>query len=117
MRKMTCIVCPRGCELTVDIENDYKVSGHACPRGAVYGRKECLAPSRTLTTTVRLASGQLSRVPVKSGSELPKDLLTAAMTELESVCLAAPVHRGQVAAANILNSGIDIIVTRDVDSL
>lgn len=114
MREMICIVCPRGCALTVDEENDYKVSGHACPRGAVYGRKESIAPSRTLTTTVRISGGRLLRVPVKSQSELPKALLTDAMKTLAKVRLEAPVHRGQIVVADILNSGVDIVVTRDI---
>lgn len=115
MRKMTCIVCPRGCELTVDSENDFKVSGHACPRGAVYGRKESIAPSRTLTTTVQLSQGHLKRAPVKSSSDLPKEMLTGAMQQLATVHLTAPVRRGQVVLEDIFNSGVDIVVTRDID--
>ena len=38
MTNLICITCPKGCHLTVDEENDYKVTGNACPRGAEYGR-------------------------------------------------------------------------------
>ena len=38
MRELICITCPKGCHLKVDEENDYKVTGNGCPRGAIYGR-------------------------------------------------------------------------------
>ena len=34
MRELICITCPKGCYLKVDEENDYKVTGNGCPRGA-----------------------------------------------------------------------------------
>ena len=39
VKELICIVCPRGCHLSVDIDNDYKVTGNLCPRGAEYGVK------------------------------------------------------------------------------
>lgn len=114
---MICIVCPRGCQITVDSSNDYEVTGHACPRGVVYGRNEVLSPSRTLTSTVSLRHAAIPRAPVKSLGNLPKGLIEAAMRELAKIRLDAPVTRGQVVVADILGSGIDIVVTRDIGSL
>ena len=37
MKELICIVCPRGCRLTVDENNDYAVTGNSCKRGEVYG--------------------------------------------------------------------------------
>lgn len=45
MRELICITCPKGCHLKVDEENDYKVTGNGCPRGAIYGKKECTHPN------------------------------------------------------------------------
>ena len=53
MKELVCIVCPRGCRLKVDEENDFAVTGNTCPRGAEYGRNEIMAPTRVLTSTVR----------------------------------------------------------------
>ena len=33
MKELICIVCPRGCRLTVDENNDYAVTGNSCKRG------------------------------------------------------------------------------------
>ena len=53
-RKLTCIICPRGCQLTVSGEADnLTVTGHACPRGQVYGINEVSNPVRTISTQKR----------------------------------------------------------------
>ena len=62
MTNLICITCPKGCHLTVDEENDYKVTGNACPRGAEYGRNEMLHPVRVIT-------------PVKVGQVLAGNIL------------------------------------------
>ena len=40
MTNVICIVCPKGCHLSVDEENDYAVTGFGCERGREYGKKE-----------------------------------------------------------------------------
>ena len=114
VHEMICIVCPRGCTLQVDTDNDYKVSGHKCPRGVVYGQKELINPSRTLTTTVKCSGGNLRRVPVKSKTELPKDQVMACAKLLAGITLQTPVKRGDIVLSNIVDTGVDIVVTRDV---
>lgn len=46
IRKMTCIVCPNGCELEVEIVDGkcISVSGNLCPKGAQYAAQEVEAP-------------------------------------------------------------------------
>ena len=55
-RNLTCIGCPLGCALTVEMENNEVVSvtGNTCKRGDVYARKEVTHPTRIVTSTVRL---------------------------------------------------------------
>ena len=113
MADMICIVCPKGCHLHVD-EESFAVSGNSCEKGEKYGKTELQNPTRTLTSTVRLLGGQLRRCPVRSSVPIPKAQLLAAAAALEDVCLTAPVEIGQVAVKNILNSGADIVVTRNI---
>ena len=65
-KQLTCIVCPRGCQMTVTLEDGKPVhiEGNQCPRGVDYATSEFLHPMRTLTTTVRLQNGAL--LPVKT---------------------------------------------------
>ena len=46
MKQLVCIGCPKGCNLTVDEENDYAVSGNSCEVGARYGKEELTNPTR-----------------------------------------------------------------------
>jgi CxxC motif-containing protein len=43
-----------GCHLKVDENDGYSVTGNTCPRGAAYGYEEATAPTRTVTSTVRI---------------------------------------------------------------
>ena len=64
-RELTCIVCPKGCQITVEFDESKRVlsvNGHTCKRGEEYANTECTAPRRTITTTVAVAGGGV--VPV-----------------------------------------------------
>lgn len=116
MRELSCIVCPLGCGLKAEIENNMikSVEGNRCNRGAAYAEAECLNPSRALTTTVRVEGGHIPMLPVKSAAPLPKGLLFDCMKAINAVTARAPIAIGDVIVENILNTGIDIVATRAV---
>lgn len=114
MREMICIVCPKGCHLQVDEQNDYAVKGNACPRGAEYGRNECLNPTRVLTSTVVAEGGLHRRLPVKSDKPLPKDSLLDVMALLDHVRVTAPVRVGDIILENVLGAGVNIVAARNL---
>lgn len=114
MKELTCIVCPKGCRLKVDEENDYRVTGFSCQRGEEYGRQELLHPTRVLTSTVRITGGLHARLPVKSGGVLPKEMLFEAMRLLDAVSVQSPVKAGQVIVPDILGTGVPWIATRSM---
>lgn len=115
MTEMICIVCPKGCRLKVDEENGYTVAGATCEKGVKYGQAELLHPTRVLTSTVRLTGGSIRRCPVRTDGAIPKGLLFEAMEALNKVTLTAPVRIGQVVIPDLLGTGVDLIVTRNID--
>ena len=115
MRELVCIVCPRGCRLRVDEEKDYAVTGNRCRRGAEYGRNECRAPRRVLTSTVRVDGAFLRRCPVKTDRPVPKGMQLQIMALLDGVTLAAPVKLGQVILPNVDGHGANLIATKRVE--
>ena len=114
MKELVCIVCPRGCRLKVDEENDFAVTGNSCPRGAEYGRNEIMSPTRVLTSTVRLTGSSLRRCPVKTDRPVPRDKLLEIMSLLNTVELTSPVTIGQPVLENVLGTGANVIVTRNL---
>lgn len=71
MANIICIVCPKGCRLTVD-ENTLAVTGNGCPRGAEYGKNELTHPVRVVTSTVRVEGADICRCPVKTAAACPR---------------------------------------------
>ena len=114
IRELTCIVCPKGCQLKVELDGErvLKVEGHTCKRGLAYAETECTAPMRTLTSTAPVAGGGV--VPVKTNKPIPKGLLFACMTEINKARVAPDAKLGDVVIKNVLDTGADVITTRNV---
>ncbi len=52
-RKIICVACPRGCPVTVTMEDDgtiTSITGNTCKRGDEYARAEVTHPERSLTS-------------------------------------------------------------------
>jgi len=117
-RTLTCINCPMGCQLKVELENGEvkSVSGYTCRRGEIYARKEVTNPTRIVTSSVR-AEGALSgetMVSVKTASDIPKGKIFDVVRDLKDVMVKAPVHIGDVVKANVAGTGVDMVATRTV---
>lgn len=112
-KELICITCPKGCHLKVDVEAN-KVTGNACPRGAEYGINEVTNPVRVITSTVKVNNGELAVVPVKTNKPIPKGLNLKCMEEINKVSISAPVRIGDVVIENVLGTGVDVVVTRNV---
>ncbi|MGL4628358.1 MAG: DUF1667 domain-containing protein [Cetobacterium sp.] len=114
MKEMICILCPMGCHLNIDIENDYKVTGNSCPKGETYGKEELIAPKRVVTSIVRVYGGIHHMVPVKTDKPIPKELVFDCMELLKDIKIESPKKVGTVVLENILGTGSNIVLTRDI---
>ncbi len=112
MKELICIVCPKGCHLKVDENNDYAVTGNGCPRGAEYGKAELTNPTRVVTSTVRIGGASLPRCPVKTNGAIPKGMIFEIMKALDDVELTAPVTVGQVVIENVCGTGVNVVAAR-----
>ena len=85
VKKLICVECPIGCEITVqtDGEKVYSVTGNACPRGKLYAENEIICPKRVLTTTVKAKNGKM--VPVKTDKPVTKSKIFAIMEEINKI--------------------------------
>lgn len=115
IRKMICIVCPKGCHLSVD-EESLKVTGHLCPRGVRYGKQEVQNPQRVICSTVRCKSDRMPRCPVKTDGTVNKSLIFEAMRVLDQIVAVPPIHTGQILADNICGTEVNIVSTRDIEA-
>ena len=83
MKELICIMCPKGCRLTVD--DELNVTGNGCIRGVSYGKQEVTNPRRYLTSTVKIVSSRYKRLPVISDGDLPKEKVSEVMKYLDNV--------------------------------
>ena len=113
-RNITCILCPRGCTMTVTGEpGNLQVSGNTCPKGLEYAINECTNPVRTVTSTIRVSDRKDTMVSVKTASPVPKEKMMEVMAALRSITVSAPVKIGDVVLTGVF--GTDIIVTKEID--
>ncbi len=116
IKKMTCIECPVGCQLEVEIGESGKVvtvSRNKCPKGEKYAIEETENPVRVLTTTVLTEGLPLRTVSVKTDRPIPKARLLEAMREISKVRLRKSVKVGEVVVPNLIGLDANLIATRN----
>ncbi len=115
IKKLTCIECPVGCNLEVDVENcrAIKVSGNNCPKGEKYATSEIENPSRVFTSIVLAKNLALRMIPVRTDKPIPKPKIFEAMREVKKLIISSPVKEGDVIVNDFLGTGADLIATRE----
>ena len=71
-------------------------------------------PTRIVTSTVRVTGGKSDTVSVKTKEDIPKGKIFECIRELKNVTIQAPVGIGDIVVANIADTGVDIVATRNV---
>lgn len=117
LREFTCIVCPNSCDLTAEVEGHEirSITGADCERGIAYVEQELTAPMRTISTSVAVKNGTTPLTSVRLDRAIPREQIFAVMNELRKVELEAPVSIGDCVVKDILGSGSNVIVTKNVD--
>lgn len=128
MRELVCIVCPRGCRLSIEESPDgsLAISGNACARGPVWAESEIRDPRRTVTATCLLlppaATGPGAaddpceaprRLPLRSTAPCPRPLIPELLADIYRLEVRSPVAAGQVLIENWRGQGFDVVATAD----
>ncbi len=116
-KELTCICCPMGCTLYVDLEGTevMSITGNTCKRGDTYARDEVVRPVRMVTSIVKVKNGKLKMLPVKTKEPIDKSRINECLEALKTVEVNAPVHIGDIIINNA--AGVDIIATRNVEAV
>ena len=119
IKKMTCIICPKGCQMLVQKEPESGriiVSGNRCEKGFLYANDELLHPVRTLTTTLKTNSSAHPRISVKTSGPIDKAKIMSAMYSLNHITVELPIEIGDVVVENLLDLNVDVIATMSLDN-
>ena len=116
-KELTCICCPMGCALSVELEgtNVLSVSGNTCKRGDTYARDEVVRPVRMVTSIVKVKNGNLKMLPVKTKEPIDKSKINECLEALKTVEVQAPIRIGDVVLHNVV--GVDIVATRNINAI
>lgn len=119
-KKFICIVCPIGCELTTETDEEgnlQSVAGNRCGRGKKYAVQESKMPMRMLTSTVKIRHGRYSRIPVISSESIPKDKIFEVMEAIHQAEISAPVQLRDVIIPNVCGLSADIVASRSMSRI
>lgn len=112
--ELTCIVCPMGCRVTVEVEGDQmRVNGNQCKRGDAYCRQEVTRPVRVVTSLVSVSGAELPLCPVKTAAPVPRAKVPEVLSALRATRAQAPVRIGDVLLADVAGTGVDLVATDD----
>jgi len=105
-----------GCTLEATHEGStvLNVEGNNCKRGAQYVQAELTDPRRMVATTVKVQGGVHPLAPVYTAAPFPKPRIFELLDALRRVEIAAPVQMGQVVLENALDTGINVLASRDM---
>ena len=97
------------------VDDEGNVTGNTCIRGEKYGKQEAVDPKRTLTSTVKIKSKLVRRLPVITSGDVPKDKVQEIVRYLDNVEVSAPVKVKDVVVSNVMGLGVDILATRTIE--
>lgn len=114
--RLTCVLCPVGCELEVrrDGSTEVEVIGNQCDKGIPFAVEEVLRPRRNLATSIPVRGTASKMVSVRLSGPVPREMIFPILAEIARLRPEAPVSRGQVLIADVLGTGVDVIATRTV---
>ena len=118
-KTITCICCPMGCQLSVTYQpgdrESVTVTGNGCPRGPLYAKDEVTNPTRVVTGTIRLSNREGRVVSVKTKDPVSKEKIMAIANRMKELSVQAPVRIGDVAEEDICGSGVQLVITCNID--
>lgn len=116
-RELTCISCPMGCLLSVELDKEQiTVTGNSCKIGLEYGKNEVTNPKRMITTSIKIKNqnGVEKMLSVKTSETVPKDRIADCLKEIKKAGITGDFSVGDIVIKNILNLDVEIVATRAI---
>ncbi|HKL73264.1 MAG TPA: DUF1667 domain-containing protein [Clostridia bacterium] len=118
MTNLICIVCPNGCNLEVSKNGDaITVKNNKCKRGVDFATEELTNPMRSVTSTVASIFPEAPVIPVRTKGDIPKGKIAELIKLINTITIDRIYVTGEVLYPNVLDSGVDLIVTTDMTRL
>ena len=115
-RHFTCVTCPVGCEMDVEVKDGevLSIEGNRCAKGEEFVLQELREPMRILTTTVRISGAKWAMLPVRTDKPIPKRLFLQVVSQLADLELQAPVKVSDLIMTDVADTGANVIASRNM---
>lgn len=118
-KEFTCVVCPNGCPIVVNIDDDEtpvitQIEGSACKKGEEWVHQEIENPMRTISSSVVVTGGDCILASVRTNRPIPLGKIMKVMEEIKQVTVSAPLAIGDVVLRNPAGCDTEIVATRSV---
>lgn len=118
IKEVICDRCNKMCVLSIDkYEDTIEVSGNQCDEGINCAKVEINNNKSLFTTLVRIKGAKYNVVSVKSSKPLDKKIWIECSKALGRLYVGAPIKIGDIICKNILNTGADIVCTKNVERI
>lgn len=116
IKEITCISCPNGCEMTVEVVGNeiVKVENNKCERGISFANEEIFNPQRMLCSTVKTSDSKNVRLAVRTDKVIPKNKIFEAMKCINNVVINKNIKMGEEIIENLLGLDVSIIASQSL---
>jgi Uncharacterized protein with conserved CXXC pairs len=118
IKEVICDRCNNMCVLSIDkYDDNIEVYGNKCDEGINCANTELNNNKGFFTTLVRIKGAKHNVVSVKSSKPLDKNIWIECSKALGRLYVGAPIKAGDIICKNILNTGADIICTKNIERI
>ncbi len=114
-RDLVCIMCPRGCNISID--DELNVTGNQCPKGVKYARTEVQNPMRMVCTTVQTSFKDFPRLSVKTDDEIPLESIFEIMKEINKIVVNERLKPGNIVKKNLCGTNVNLVATSEMEEV
>lgn len=112
-KELTCINCPNGCNLLVNIDGDnIIISGNLCEKGKAYAICEVTNPMRIVTSIIK--TDKNNYVSCKTDRPIPKDMVLVVAREMKKVIVKEPIKIKDILIKNVCGLDANVVATKNM---
>lgn len=116
IHKVICNKCNKQCIVDVyKYEDTLEFLGNQCDLGIEYAKEDINNTKKIFTSLVRIKGSRTNNVvSVKSSAPIEKSLWIECSKALSRIYVGAPIKIGDIVCKNILNTGVNILCTKNI---
>lgn len=116
IKEFICEKCPNKCVIYAQKEGDIlELSGNECELGLKEANERLENNSDIFTTLIRVKGSKINVISVKSSKPLRNEIWMKCSRALSRLYVGAPTKIGDIVCMNILNTGADMICTKNFE--